>query len=599
MHAKDIAAALAARAESVAEMLLPGGKRKGGEWEAGSVAGDAGQSLKVRLTGGKAGVWKDFATGQGGDLLDLWCAVRGCDFVGAIDGAREYLGITEQPKFVATRKAAYRRPEKPNCGRPKGAVLTYLTRDRGLTAETLAAFKVAAGADDDEIVFPYLRDGDLINVKYLGLLRDASGKKRIRQEKDAEPCLWGWQALSPQARTVVIAEGEIDAMTLHQCGVPALSVNAGAGNHQWIESDYDRLARFSEILVCFDADDAGKKGAAEVAQRLGLDRVRIVNLPHKDPNECLTQHGWDARCFADAISMARPLDPAELKPATDWTQAMVDVFCGQDDPNTAGLPLTVGATGGWMRFRPDELTIWTGINGHYKSMVLGQVCLSIIEAGERVCIFSGELHPKRLLKRLMIQAGCTGEPSPGFLRAIADWWADGLWIYNHQGDVDRARLLEVFSYAAQRYGIRHFVIDSLLKIDIAEDDYQGQKAFVSSLCDFKGRYQAHVHLVAHPRKGRDETEAPGKLDIAGGKSIPSLADNIISVWRDKAAQEEESPNPDVILSVDKHRNGEREGKIPGWFDQKSLQVCNSNNRRPHQFVSWTRIEQRGAPSGEQ
>jgi hypothetical protein len=35
---------------------------------------------------------------------------------------------------------------------------------------------------------------------------------------------------------VAITEGEIDAMTLHQVGIPALSVNAGAGNHQWIET---------------------------------------------------------------------------------------------------------------------------------------------------------------------------------------------------------------------------------------------------------------------------------------------------------------------------------------------------------------------------
>jgi twinkle protein len=30
------------------------------------------ESLKVHLTGDKAGIWQDFATGEGGDLLDLW-----------------------------------------------------------------------------------------------------------------------------------------------------------------------------------------------------------------------------------------------------------------------------------------------------------------------------------------------------------------------------------------------------------------------------------------------------------------------------------------------------------------------------------------------
>lgn len=44
-------------------------------------------------------------------------------------------------------------------------------------------------------------------------------------------------------------------MSLHQYGIPALSVNAEANNHQWIENDWVRLERFSEILVFFDSDE--------------------------------------------------------------------------------------------------------------------------------------------------------------------------------------------------------------------------------------------------------------------------------------------------------------------------------------------------------
>ena len=50
----EIAALLASRAEAVCQWLLPQGKREGREWRAGSIGGDAGQSLGVNLSG-KAG----------------------------------------------------------------------------------------------------------------------------------------------------------------------------------------------------------------------------------------------------------------------------------------------------------------------------------------------------------------------------------------------------------------------------------------------------------------------------------------------------------------------------------------------------------------
>jgi len=135
-------------------------------------------------------------------------------------------------------------------------------------------------------VFPYLVDGELGNVKHLKL-EHIDGKKSMRLAKDCEPCLFGWQAIPDDARQVTIAEGELDAMSLWQYCRPALSVCNGAGSHTWIEQEYERLQRFDEIFICFDGDDAGRKGAAQVIERLGRERCRLVTLPHKDANECL------------------------------------------------------------------------------------------------------------------------------------------------------------------------------------------------------------------------------------------------------------------------------------------------------------------------
>ena len=72
MTARELAAALADRAEEVCRRYLPGGRKEGRYWKAGNVHGDAGRSLFVGLApSALPGRWQDAATGEGGDLLVL------------------------------------------------------------------------------------------------------------------------------------------------------------------------------------------------------------------------------------------------------------------------------------------------------------------------------------------------------------------------------------------------------------------------------------------------------------------------------------------------------------------------------------------------
>ena len=105
---------LLAQAEAVAEHLLPAGKREGHEWRAGSIAGEPGRSLAVHLDGRKAGVWADFNGGEGGDLIDLWAAVKHLDLPAALDEIRAWLGL----------------PRPSHCSRPSRALCSTLTPAR-------------------------------------------------------------------------------------------------------------------------------------------------------------------------------------------------------------------------------------------------------------------------------------------------------------------------------------------------------------------------------------------------------------------------------------------------------------------------------------
>lgn len=580
MNAQELSRLLSGRAESVAAYLLPSGKRSGSEWRVGSSDGAAGKSLSVRVKGEKAGVWSDFATGQGGDLLDLWCAVRRCSVSDAMRDAKQWAGVRDEPSLVSAPRL-YARPQRSAAKRPSGNALDWL-HDRGLTDETIAEFKV--GADGDVVALPYLRDGELVNIKR----RSVVDKKRMWQEKDAEPCLFGWHLIDPSCRVVAITEGEFDAMVLHQAGIPAMSVNQGAGNHQWIDSDWERLHRFSEILICFDDDDAGRKGALEVAQRLGVERCRIVVFPgSKDANEALLA-GYTPVLFRAAIEDGKFIEPDELVNVAEFTDDVVAEFY---PPEGAGFApsLRIGIDHSWFKFRDSEITIWTGHNGHGKTTLLGLVQLGLMEQGERFCVFSGEMPPRKLMARMARQACGTDAPPIPFLRAAMAWLGRSMWLFNTTGQARADRLLEVFAYAARRHGVTHVVIDSLMMIEDVPEEGRGaleaQRQFMNKLAAFAKRYRIHVHLVAHPRKAEDERNAPGKQDVAGSGKITSLADNHFSVWARQA--EEGNDGPDSKLVLNKQRNGDSQHNVLWmWFDPKSKQHCNSSQLRARKFVEF-------------
>lgn len=88
----DLKAALAGRAEAFCREFLPEGRRVGGYWTAGSVQGERGRSLVVRLAGSRAGSWRDYATGEGGSLIDLIAIRSGVRFAVAAARAVDWLG---------------------------------------------------------------------------------------------------------------------------------------------------------------------------------------------------------------------------------------------------------------------------------------------------------------------------------------------------------------------------------------------------------------------------------------------------------------------------------------------------------------------------
>lgn len=572
MTPHEIAERLANEAESVCRYLFANGRVVRGEFCLGSIAGDEGESLKVRLTGAKSGVWRDFADSEkGGDLLDLWMRSRRLTMPETLRQAKEYLGIKDEREAfypASTKAKPVSMPAKAHTPGDKSPVRAWLNQ-RGIPDATIDAYKVHE--EGGVAVFPCYHEGDLMLCKF----RDISEKK-IWASKDATPVLFGWQAINPAARDVVITEGEIDAMTYHANGYDALSVPFGAGKgakQAWIEHEIDRLERFDTLYISTDMDKEGEIAAQEIMERLGRHRCKRVILPAKDANEYHVAGGNLVKCVMEAKS----IDPAELREAVSFTDEVIEQFF-PTSTKASGTPVPWYQLRENLRLRPGELTIVTGINGHGKTMLLDHVSVHGMANESRWCIASMEMPAPVHLKRIVKQISGPRQPfEESGVRAAMDWMAGKCWIFNVRGTAKAARIIEVFTYAWRRYGIHHFVVDSLAKCGFAEDDYNGQKGFVERLQDFAQDSHTHVFLVTHSRKREDEYAPPGKMDVKGSGGITDMADNVLSIWRNKKKEDliqmggadriDPKDNYDALLIVSKQRNHGWEGKLTLTYNQ--------------------------------
>lgn len=302
----------------------------------------------------------------------------------------------------------------------------------------------------------------------------------------------------------------------------------------------------------------------------------------------------------DAYAVGLEESP-KLIPAQTYADQVIEHFYG--DTGKAGLHLPWAKTHSNIKLRPGEVSIWSGVNGHGKSMLLSQVILQAMAHSDRVCIASMEMKPVKTMARMTRQAAGTDQPEIAFIRAFHDWTESKLWLYDQQGTVKPDRILGLLSYCAkgganykgQKVKIHHFVIDSLMKCGIGVDDYNGQKAFVNALCACAYDTGIHVHLVTHSRKRDSERHVSDKFDVKGTSEITDQVDNVFTVWRNKNKEDEAQKNvpdpetmkePDAMLICSKQRHGDDEGKFTLWFDKRSQQYVERERGYPQTFFDY-------------
>lgn len=200
-------------------------------------------------------------------------------------------------------------------------IRTYLN-ERGIIDGVIDSYNLGYGTfyGKNYITIPIMDDD---GYKFFKLRQDPKdGNSKITYPKGAEAQLFGMYALQEEKQ--IICEGELDALALISEGLFALTSTHGAGTfkEEWIDEDL----RKPKIYVCFDNDEAGKKGSIKVLKMLenvGLRNLHHITLPEEvgdggDITDYLTKLKLPIPDLFEKYAKEYPerIDPSQFQPLT-------------------------------------------------------------------------------------------------------------------------------------------------------------------------------------------------------------------------------------------------------------------------------------------
>jgi twinkle protein len=248
-------------------------------------------------------------------------------------------------------------------------------------------------------------------------------------------------------------------------------------------------------------------------------------------------------------------------------------------------PLSDGLTLPWMganeyvRFMPGKVSVWSGPTFSGKTAFLRQLMLHALANRHRVLFVSLEERPDDVWREFMCTATLVRSPNASQREWCLDQWDERLFVFDSTEMIEPTLLMGIIRFAVERFGLTHVVIDSLMRLDIRMDDYDGQREMGNMLGRLARVSNAHIHLVAHPRKTANSRVSMDLYDIRGAQDIIAQADLVLTLER---KHEEEH---DSELTVWKQRGDVNWiGKLKLYYEKQSRQLLLSRFDSPTRYL---------------
>lgn len=480
----------------------------------GNVYGEPGASLSIQLQGPDAGLWKDHATHEGGDLIALyraWAGYHGTsNFVLSIkEIAKDFFGDAVEIERSQWQPTAIERIEtqKGKLGtKPRedmvelGApVATYRYYDtRGNVIASVVRFE-PDGTRDSKTFRPYCYRTVNNTTKWVAGAPDLRPLYRL-------PDI----ALS---QTVVLCEGEGCADALAKLGIPATSAMQGA--HAPIEkTDWSPLAG-KTVVIWPDNDSPGLDYAKRAASQLSALGCKVLGItPPADVSA-----GWDAAdCVADGrdaaaiiatattVSAAQPKPRVRLLAISELSNLAPPEWLIDGIITVNGLSMIWGRSGSLKSFAALDkaLCIATGMEWHGRPVKKGSVVYLAAE-GARGLAARAVGWLKTRGKNL---------PEPDFR------------IIPHSLTLADTADLDALIEAIKEIQVSFIVVDTLSRTFGNGNPNQpsDMNAFVAACDRLREATGAHVMVVHHGGKDTEKNEL-------GTEALRNASDTVIHIRR--------------------------------------------------------------------
>lgn len=473
-----------------------------------------------------------------------------CDWSGA---------VYYRSKFEQTKKT-YKRPDAPKVVKELAPIYKYFAK-RKISQKTVDLYGVSFN-DKKEIVFPYYKYGELVNVKYRTNL--GNGKKKFRQEKDTEKTLYGMD-LVKDTDTLIWVEGEMDVLALAEQGIFAVSIPQGASENklECIENCFDFIQQFKTHIIAVDNDVPGDKLKESLLSRIGKEKCKVVNWKqYKDADEALIG-GENLKTFIDS---AEDIAPDGILTFYDCFDEIYKYNFEKDSDYFET---------GWTKFdnlvkiRTGYMMIVSGYPSRGKSTFVDNLLMNLSKRyGLKHLIASFESviagHYNSLLEMYSEVAiyrymrehdnNIFGEPFEFIADHFYRFDIDRLWTVDE--------IIERTELAVRKYGVKTLVIDPYNRlnnkiVNNREDLYIG--SILSKLSMLAKRLNILVIFIAHPKKP-DGEKMPNMYSISGSGDWYNMADYGIIVHRNRSESGKLNNLPTIFVEkVKNHFLGDTSG----------------------------------------
>jgi twinkle protein len=493
--------------------------------------------------------YKCFGCGRSGDSISFLIEHEKLSYLECISWLGKRYGIEVEEEG----KKEYVKPI-PRLEKLGKKALEFFEMERHISNNTLLRFGITEAMEwmpqfKKEITvvcFNYLRDGNLINIKFRG------PQKSFKLAKYGELIFYNLDAIKGE-RTCVIVEGEIDCLSMYEAGiynVVSVPNGAGAGNMrlEYLDNCYEYFVNMEKIVLAVDNDEPGRRLREELCRRLGTERCYQVEYPEgcKDANDVLK---LGKSVLADVVESARQWPIEGIVTGEDYNPDVLEFY---ENGYPKGLKTHIPGFDEFLTFYPGQLTIITGIPGSGKSEYVDYIMTSLTKFhgwSFGVCSFENPaaFHVTKLAEKITGKAFDFRKDSINrmnrlqFDSALSQINKNYHFINFSLVDVTMDGLLKKAEELVKRKGINGLLFDPWNCIEAKYGENETETKYVLSclnkLINFLEKYKVHGFLVAHPTKlGKDKQtgkyEIPTLYSISGSAHFFNRTHNGISLYRD-------------------------------------------------------------------